>query len=78
MNGIVEVLPNVAFKLIVKNYDTGEYHLAKNQILEHLLTHASSVVIKSISLMEILVVTEESSLFKDVTFESRQPTTRFS
>lgn len=67
MNGIVEVLLNVAFKLIVGNYDSGEYRLAKNQILAHLLLHAGKLVHTSIRLMEILGVTEKTSSSKDVT-----------
>lgn len=78
INGIVEVRPNVAFKLIVANYGGGEYFHAKNQILENFLTYGGSLVPTSISLIEVLGLTEETSLSKDVTVKSRQHTTRFS
>lgn len=60
MNGIVEVRPNVAFKVVIENYDSGEYRLVKNQTLAHLLLHAVAIVPKSISLIEILGVVEET------------------
>lgn len=60
MNFIVEVRPNVAFTLIVKNYGTGEYGLSKNQVLAKLLRHACAVVPTSIRIMEILGVTVSS------------------
>lgn len=69
INGIVEVRPNVEFKLFVVNYDTGEYHLAKKQIFSSLLRHAVEVVPTSISLMKIIGVIEETSVLKDVTVE---------
>lgn len=62
MKLIVEVRPNVFFKLVVSNDGNRKYHLTKNQTLSHLLPHLGAVVPTPISLLEILVGTEDTSV----------------
>lgn len=57
--------PNVAFKFIVANYGSVKFRLTENQILEKLLPHAGSVLLASISLLEILLVIEETAVAED-------------
>lgn len=56
MNGIVEVRPNVPFKLLFENYSNKKYELQKNQTVAYLLPQPNGVIPTTINLEEVLVL----------------------
>lgn len=54
MNGIVEVLPNLSFKMLLANYVNKKYRLPNNHTMAHLLPHPSGVIHTTVNHAEVL------------------------
>lgn len=54
INGIVEVLPDVPFKIMIECYGQNKYRINKNQIFILLIKQRSELTISQIPISEII------------------------
>lgn len=61
MNGIVDVRPNMEFKIFIANYRSCSYRLTKKQAVENLLPQTGAVTATNINILEVLDVDTAST-----------------
>ena len=58
-NGIVQVEPNRAFRVLMANFGSAPYRLVKGQTIGTLLPHPTAVIASKVSIADMLGLTEE-------------------
>lgn len=65
MHGIIDVQPNIPFKLLLSNYRNTSYQIPKNQTVEHVLPKLSGIVPTSVKVSDVLGQETTSSIDAD-------------
>ena len=70
-NGVVQVEPDKPFRILIANFSTHEYQLAKDQVVGQLLPHPTAVIPSKVNIADVLGICGDIEVDK---FESKQDT----